>query len=112
ILPSGAITAHVIPARAAYAAALAAVLSVEAQITALAPSRTAADTAHVMPRSLKDPVGLAPSSFRRTVAPTSSESTGATTTGVEPACKLTIGSPGANGKRPRWRSIRGAWRRA
>ncbi len=43
ILPSGTITAHVMPARAAYAAALAAVLPVDAQITALAPSRTAAD---------------------------------------------------------------------
>src|SRR5437016_11556 len=100
ILPSGTITAQVMPARAAYAAALAAVLPVEAQITALAPSRTAAETAQVMPRSLNDPVGLAPSSFRRTVAPTSSESTGATTTGVEPSCRLTTGSPGANGKHP------------
>ena len=41
-------------------------LPVEAQITALAPSRTAAETAQVMPRSLNEPVGLAPSSFRRT----------------------------------------------
>ena len=49
------------------AAALAAVLPVEAQITAFAPSRTAAETAQVMPRSLKEPVGFAPSSFRRTV---------------------------------------------
>jgi hypothetical protein len=64
ILPSGTITAQRMPAREAYAAALAAVLPVEAQITALAPSRTAALTAHVIPRSLKEPVGLAPSSFR------------------------------------------------
>ena len=99
ILPSGTITAQVIPARAAYAAALAAVLPVEAQITALAPSRTAAETAHVMPRSLNEPVGLAPSSFRRTVAPTICESTGARSSGVEPSCRLTSLSPGSNGRR-------------
>ena len=81
------------PARAAYAAALAAVLPVEAQITALAPSRTAAETAQVMPRSLNEPVGLAPSSFRRTVAPTIAESTGARSSGVEPSCRLTSLSP-------------------
>ena len=44
----------------------AAVLPVEAQITASAPSRTAAETAHVIPRSLNEPVGLAPSSFSHT----------------------------------------------
>ena len=41
-------------------------LPVEAQITASAPSRTAALTAHVMPRSLNEPVGLSPSSFSHT----------------------------------------------
>ena len=101
ILPSGTITAHVMPARAAYAAALAAVLPVEAQITAFAPSRTAAETAQVMPLSLKEPVGFAPSSFKRTVAPTSSDSTGARSSGVEPSCSVTSGSPGANGSRCR-----------
>ena len=35
-------------------------------MTALAPSRTAALTAHVMPRSLNEPVGLRPSSFSQT----------------------------------------------
>ena len=39
-------------------------LPVEAQMIALAPSSTALETAIVMPRSLKDPVGLAPSTFR------------------------------------------------
>ena len=39
-------------------------LPVEAQITALAPASTALETATVMPRSLNDPVGLAPSTFR------------------------------------------------
>ena len=101
IFPSGTITAQVMPARAAYAAALPAVFPVDAQITALAPSRTAADTAHVIPLSLNEPVGLAPSSFKRTVAPTSSESTGARSSGVEPSWRLTSGSPGSNGSRSR-----------
>ena len=42
-------------------------------MTASAPSRTAALTAHVMPRSLNEPVGLAPSSFSQTSRPTRSE---------------------------------------
>ena len=56
-------------------------------MTALAPSRTAAETAHVMPLSLNEPVGLAPSSFSLTVAPTISERTGARSSGVEPSCR-------------------------
>ena len=44
-LALGTITAPRSPARAAYAAAEAAVLPVDAQITVSAPSRTAADTA-------------------------------------------------------------------
>ncbi len=35
-------------------------------MTASAPSRTAADTAHVIPRSLNEPVGFAPSSLSHT----------------------------------------------
>ena len=101
ILPSGTITAPVIPARAAYAAALAAVLPVEAQMTALAPSRTAADTAHVMPRSLKEPVGLAPSILSHTSAPTRSESRSAATSGVEPSLSEMTGSSGPKGRRSR-----------
>ena len=101
ILPSGTITAQVMPARAAYAAALAAVFPVEAQITALASSRTAAETAHVIPRSLKDPVGFAPSSFSRTLAPTISDSRGARRSGVEPSWRVTMRSSGANGRRSR-----------
>ena len=52
------------PARAAYAAAEADVLPVEAQTTARAPSSSAFPIAIVMPRSLKLPVGFAPSHFR------------------------------------------------
>ncbi|CAB4603467.1 unannotated protein [freshwater metagenome] len=54
------------PAFVAYAAALALVFPVDAQITALAPSSAALEIAIVMPRSLKDPVGLAPSTFSQT----------------------------------------------
>ncbi len=101
ILPSGTITAQRRPARAAYAAADAAVFPVEAQITASEPSRTAADTAAVIPRSLNEPVGLAPSSLHHTSAPARSDSRGASTSGVEPSSRLTTGSSAANGRRSR-----------
>ena len=39
-------------------------LPVEAQMTACAPASLALEIAIVMPRSLKDPVGLAPSTLR------------------------------------------------
>ena len=74
-------------------------LPVEAQITASAPSRTAAETAQVMPRSLKLPVGFAPSIFSQTSAPTRSDSRGACTSGVEPSFSVITGSPCANGRR-------------
>ncbi len=63
ILPSGTITAPRTPARAAYAAADADVLPVEAQINARLPCSTAFDTATVMPRSLNEPVGFSASYF-------------------------------------------------
>ncbi len=62
-------TALVMPARAAYADAAAEVLPVEAQMTALAPAATACVTATVIPRSLNDPVGFAPSILRNTSHP-------------------------------------------
>ena len=64
ILPVGTSTAHVSPPRAAYAAALALVFPVLAQMTARLPSCMAQLIAMVMPRSLNDPVGLAPSTLR------------------------------------------------
>ena len=67
--PSGMRTAQVSPARALKAAADAEVLPVEAHTTALAPSSTALEMAMVMPRSLNEPVGLAPSILSRTRAP-------------------------------------------
>ena len=41
-------------------------------MTALEPSRSAPETAQVIPRSLKEPVGLAPSIFSQTWAPVAS----------------------------------------
>ena len=76
-------------------------LPVEAQITASAPSRTAAETAHVIPRSLNEPVGFAPSSLSQTSTPARSEIRSASTSGVEPSSSETTGSPGANGSRSR-----------
>ena len=70
-------------------------------MTASAPSRTAAETAHVMPRSLNEPVGLAPSSFSQTSAPDELGERGARTSGVEPSPSLTTGSPASNGSRSR-----------
>ena len=76
-------------------------LPVEAQMTALAPSRTAADTAQVIPRSLNEPVGLAPSIFSHTSTPAFSDSRSARTSGVDPSSSDTTGSSGANGRRSR-----------
>ena len=64
ILPCGISTAQVMPARAAYAAADADVLPVDAHSTACWPRAIASVTAIVMPRSLKEPVGFRPSTLR------------------------------------------------
>jgi hypothetical protein len=82
------------------------VLPVEAQITAWAPRPAAALMATVMPRSLNEPVGFAPSIFSHTSAPTRSDSRSASTSGVEPSPSETTGSSGANGSRSRKRSMR------
>src|SRR4051812_50013079 len=58
----------------------------------------AADTATVMPRSLNEPVGLAPSIFSHTSAPTRSDSTGACTSGVPPSPSVTSGSTGSRAR--------------
>jgi len=77
------------------------VLPVEAQITASAPSATARETATVIPRSLNEPVGFAPSILSRTRAPTRSEITGASIRGVEPSSSVTTGSSAPIGNRSR-----------
>src|SRR5262245_14875494 len=94
------------PARAAYAAAEAEVLPVDAQMIALAPSSTALDTATVMPRSLNEPVGLAPSTLRYTSQPVRAESSGAGSSGVLPSYRVTTGVCGPTGKRSRNSSIK------
>jgi hypothetical protein len=68
------------------------VLPVEAQTTASAPSPAATLRATVMPRSLKEPVGLAPSTFSHTSQSSSSDSTSAETSGVLPSPSVITGS--------------------
>ena len=75
IFPSGTRTTGFIPALVAYAAALALVLPVDAQITALAPSSAAFEIAIVIPRSLNEPVGLVPSTFNQISLPNISDKT-------------------------------------
>ena len=73
-------------------------LPVEAQTTDLGALATAADTATVIPRSLKEPVGLAPSSFSQTWQPVSSDRCGAGTSGVSPSPSVTSGSTGSRSR--------------
>src|ERR1700684_1036153 len=89
ILPCGISTAQVMPARAAYAAADADVFPVDAHSTARWPRATASVTAIVIPRSLKEPVGLSPSTLRCTVHPVFAESRGAGISGVAPSDRVT-----------------------
>src|SRR5574340_1073884 len=67
--PCGIRTTACSPARAAYAAAEAAVLPVDAQMTVSTPRPTASLIATVMPRSLNEPVGLSPSNFTHNSKP-------------------------------------------
>ena len=89
IRPWGISTAQSKPACAAYAAAEAAVLPVEAHSSSRSPRDLAAVTAVVIPRSLNDPVGLAPSTLRYTVHPVISDRYRACSSGVEPSPRLT-----------------------
>ena len=74
-------------------------LPVLAQMTAFAPCLAATEIAVVMPRSLKEPVGLRPSYFTRTRAPTRSESCSASMSGVPPSWRVTTGAPSSIGSR-------------
>ena len=65
---------------------------------ASAPAPLARETATVMPRSLKLPVGFVPSNLRWTSAPTRSESRGEWISGVEPSLSVTTGSPSSSGR--------------
>ncbi len=73
-------------------------LPVEAHSTARAPSSSALDTATVMPRSLNDPVGLAPSTLSQTSQPLRADSTGARSSGVPPSSSVTTGVAGPTGR--------------
>ena len=99
ILPSGTRTPQVMPALTAYAAAEALVLPVDAQMTALAPLRAATEMAVVIPRSLNEPVGLSPSNFSHTSAPTSEERCSAGMSGVPPSSRVMTGAPASDGSR-------------
>src|ERR1035437_8364953 len=103
--PSGMSTAQVRPARAANAAADAEVLPVEAQTTALAPSSAALEIATVIPRSLNEPVGLDPSTFKNALAPTRADSLGAGSRGVPPSSNVTTGVASDTGRNSRYSSI-------
>src|ERR1700677_487106 len=103
--PSGISTAQVSPARAAKAAAEADVLPVDAHTTAFAPSSAALEMATVIPRSLKEPVGLAPSTLSRTRAPTRDESRGAGSSGVHPSSRVTTGVDDDTGRKARYSSM-------
>src|SRR5947209_5579078 len=78
------------PARAAYAAADAAVLPVDAQTTVVAPSSTARVTATLIPRSLNEPVGFAPSHLSQTSTPNRSDRRGACRSGVLPSPSVIV----------------------
>src|SRR5215467_6765609 len=68
-------------------------------MTAVAPRAAAMLTATVMPRSLNDPVGLAPSTFRYTSHPVRADTTGAGSSGVAPSPRVITGPPAAAGSR-------------
>ena len=72
-------------------------LPVEAQTTASAPAPAETLTATVMPRSLNDPVGFAPSTLSQTSQPSRSDSTSASTSGVLPSPRVITGSVSATG---------------
>ena len=93
------------PALAAYAAAEAEVLPVEAHTTASAPSSTALEIAIVIPRSLNDPVGLAPSYLSQTSAPVCADRFSLRTSGVPPSRSVITGVASVTGRRSRYSSI-------
>src|SRR6185436_3811331 len=105
IFPLGTSTAHVRPAFAAYAAADADVLPVEAHTTACAPSSAALEIASVIPRSLKEPVGFDPSYFSHTSAPVVADKASLRTSGVPPSRSVMTGVASVTGSRSRYSSI-------
>ena len=80
-------------------------LPVDAQITALAPAPAAMLMATVMPRSLNEPVGLAPSTLRYTSQPVRADSTGAGSSGVPPSRRVMTGVASVTGRRSWYSAI-------
>ena len=80
-------------------------LPVDAQITALAPLPAAMLMATVMPRSLNEPVGFAPSTLRYTSQPVRADRTGAGSSGVPPSRRLITGVASVTGSRSRYSAI-------
>jgi len=82
------------------AAAEAEVFPVDAQMTESEPSAFAFETAIVIPRSLKEPVGFSPSYFRYSEVPGAIRraSAGAGTRGVFPSSSVTTASSGTEVK--------------
>ncbi len=76
-------------------------LPVDAQSTPCLPLASASVTAIVIPRSLNEPVGLAPSTLRKTSQPVSADRCGAGSNGVPPSPSVTIVQPGSTGIRSR-----------
>src|SRR5436309_2577442 len=70
-------------------------------MTAFAPSSTALEIATVMPRSLNDPVGLAPSYFSQTSQPVVFDSTSEWMSGVPPSSRVMTGVASVMGSRSR-----------
>src|SRR5262245_14518018 len=101
--PFGTITNARSPARAAYAAAEAEVLPVDAQMTAREPPSTALEIAIVLPRYLNEPVGLKPSHLRwiRSEGSIASASRGAGSRGVLPSWRVTTGVCRVTGRNAR-----------
>jgi hypothetical protein len=101
-------TKQVMPARAAYAAAAADVLPVDAQMIAFAPASTAFVTAIVMPRSLNEPVGFSPSNFAYslTLRRTRRGRFFSSISGVLPSLSDMTGVSALTGRRSRYFSIR------
>ena len=98
-------TTPCISANEANIARLALVLPVDAQITALRPLASACVIATVMPRSLNDPVGLAPSTFKWTVQPVNSDRCGAVISGVLPSPRVITFAPAGIGMREEYASM-------
>ncbi len=99
--PLGTRTAAPMPALAAYAAADALVLPVEAHTTVPAPASAARLIATVIPRSLNEPVGLAPSTFSQTSQPVSSDRWAERSSGVLPSLSETDGVAAVTGSQRR-----------